>query len=578
MINQKFRDYLKEKGIKPEEVIPPEELRKIVSSGNVPSEEKLWKMVKIGKGTPEEAITNPKLFYYSYEFQRAHLFVEVNKKATELIERYFSPGVRTNSGSAYPPAGQMAALRSVALFPLFKNRAVTSTNEGMSITLMDASGIGPETGSYDGALARSLSKYHDAMIQGGQFACAIRGYTPLYTKLYSYSLIAHGAQTLGFWNFYGFSMCEDTNIGHPEMMKAVKEISYTVGDVEEYLIGAKVKPAKVALGWSSTTDIWDASIPEEAFPPFSAGNNIYPMERHCLYYALRHNQIPVDILSEEDLIDGYLKNYKVYYLVGDHLRKEAAEAIRDWVKEGGILVSVAGGGLYDNFNRPLDTLKDVYGIKEAKLKKITNWMRPKVELLHAKPIDTISFSNSELKGLKLDAYAYKQTFTPSTGKVIGKYEYGKPAALINNYGKGKAIIIGTLPGFAYIKPSIPMLPYGRSTYSKDELTSFIPTDYSNDVRKIVGFPINLARVVKEVETSEPLVEATIMQCKDKNTILIPLVNYSLKDISALKIKLNIKGIKSIKSQKQGEIKYEQTKDGVTFTLSLKLVDFLILKR
>ena len=575
IINQKFRDYLKEKGIKPEEVIPPEELRKIVSSGNVPSEEELWKMVKIGKGTPEEAIKNPKLYYYSHRF-RTYIFAEVNKKATELIEKYFAPGTRTNSGSIYPSVGEGPTLaRGVDPFVLFKNRGVTSYFSEISWVGGTPASLGAETGSYEGSLARAFSKYYNIPMETYLICDANRGYTPIWVKLYAYSLISQGITGL---DFFALCITECNAIGYPEMLKAIKEISYTVGDVEEYLIGAKVKPAKVALGWSSTTDIWDASIPEEAFPPFTAGNNIYPMERHCLYYALRHNQIPVDILSEEDLIDGYLKNYKVYYLVGDHLRKEAAEAIKDWVKEGGILVSVAGGGFYDNFNQPLDTLKEVYGIKTERLNKITNWMRPKLELLHAQPIDTITFSKPGLKGLKLDAYAYKQTFTPSTAEVWGRYEDGKPAVLCNNYGKGKAIIIGTLPGFAYVKPAIPLLPYGRSSNTEEELSFFIPTDYSKSVRKIVGFPISLAKIDKEVETSEPLVETTIMECKDKNTLLIPLVNHSLKDISALKIKLNIKGIKSIKSQKQGEIKYEQTKDGVTFPLSLKLVDFLILKR
>jgi len=576
-LNLKFREFMQQQGVEPEEVIPLQELKKIVASGKIPIKDELWTMVKLGDGSSTEALFNPKLFYYSYSFQREQLFVEVNKKATELVEKYFAPGTITNSGSSYPASGYVAAIRNVDLFSLFKGKAVMSTYEGMSVTAMDASGIGPQTGSYDGTLSRALSKYHNAFMQGVQFACAIRGYTPFYTKLYSYGLVAQGVKTLGFWNFIGYGM-EDSNISQPQMMKAVKEISYTIGDVEDYLIGAKVKTAQVALGWSSSTDIWDAAISPKEIPPLTAGNNIYPMERHCLYYALRHNQIPVDILSEEDVIEGYLRNYKVYYLVGDHLKKETAAAIKEWVNNGGILVSVAGGGFLDNFNQPLDTLKEVYGIKEEELTKITHWMRPKVELVHAKPLDTVIFTNPELNGLTLDAYAYKQTFNPTTAEVWGRYQDKKPAVLCNNYGKGKGIIIGALPGFSYVKPAIPLLPFGRSTYSDEELSSFIPTDYSDEVRKILGLPICLADLDRDAYVSVPLVETTIIECKDEKTIIIPLINYSTKAISSLKINLHIKGVKSLQSKIHGKIEYKQIKDGIELDLPLELVDFLIVEK
>jgi len=331
-----------------------------------------------------------------------------------------------------------------------------------------------------------------------------------------------------FLDYYSSAYPDECSfIGYPDILKGIKKVSYTMGEVEDYLLDGKVIKSDIAIGYSKTTNIWDLSIRlEDRKLP---GNTIYPQERQNFFYILRHLQYPVDILSEGDIIDGYLNKYKVFILVGDHIQKKAAEKLARWVKNGGYLISVAGGGIYDEYNKEISLMKEIFGIKGAKLEKKQHFMRPKLDLLYAEPVDTIRFVEDIPS---MDIYAYRQSFQVKNGKAVGFYRNGETAAVLNRYGKGKSLIIGKLPGISYLKGSFPLLPYGRG--GENELSNYIPTKFNDDVRKIVAY--FLKDIKAPVKCSEYLVEPVIMRSKTKkNTYYVSLINFSLKKIKNLKI-------------------------------------------
>ncbi len=538
-INEQFRQYLKEQGAPISDVL----------------------------GTETEK--DPALYYHSTYF-RTLLFARNCAGATKLVEEIFPAGSRTHSGSFLPSIGANPVLyHGIDPFLLFSERGVTAYSSEISWGMNTPDYIGPEVESYEGAIGRALAKYYDCPMGAYVISDPARGYRPDIVGLTAYSLAANG---FTFWNYYTMHFPEGCSIiGYPEMFKAIKRINYRLGVVEDKLIAARVVPADTALGWSLTTDIWD--IRDGEVEPFylSPGNTIYAGERTYLYLLLRHLGQRVDILSEADLTAGYLDKYKTYILIGDHLRPEAAAAIREWVRKGGTLISVAGGGLFDHYDRPLETLKEVFGIKNASLVKKAVTLRPKMELLHAVPLDTLT-----LNGAVLPVLGYRQAFTTAAGQPLGWYANGEIGAVANVYGRGKSLIIGTLPGTAYLYKAFPLVPYGRGG---EDLSEYNYPRYNQQVFQTMRLLLGSYLPVPSLHTSEPLVEAQLLKNKESGALYISLVNYSGRKVSGCEVMLDTKflgGIKGAESPYQKVVTVRKD-DVLKVRLNMDKFDFLILK-
>ena len=318
-VNEAFRKYASAKGVDPKKLLPRDKLAALPEKDK--QRDGLWKHVVLGLGTPAEAKECPELFYNSMKF-RSWLFTELCRRATLEIQKVFPAGTLTNSGSIYPSCGGVPVLeRGVNIFDIFKRRGVNSYCSEISWGRGGKPDfIGPQTLSYEGTLARALSKYQNYPLGSFVVVGAVRGYDPQFVFLGACALISQGVEYLFY---YELSPYNTSAFFHPEVLKTLKEVNFLTGAVEKDLTGVKAKVAKAetAIGWSSTTDVWDMTIePENKLLP---GNGIYPQERQQLYYMLRHCHVPVDILGEEDLADGGLKGYKVYFLVGDHLSRKS---------------------------------------------------------------------------------------------------------------------------------------------------------------------------------------------------------------------------------------------------------------
>ena len=290
---------------------------------------------------------------------------------------------------------------------------------------------------------------------------------------------------------------------------------------------------------------------------------MYAVERHYLYLLLRHLQMPVDLLSEADIEllyeadieEGRLTEYSVYFLVGDHLSRNAAAALREWVDGGGILISGAGGGLWDEYNQPLDTLKDVFGIRGARhyaaeqgeayvpgqvyevnardnrLEKHAQVLRAKLELIHAHPLDTITYGGHDLPVL-----GYRQAFAVEEGQTIATFKDGRAAIVANDLRKGKALIMGFLPGIGYLYKALPLRPYGRGG---EDLSVCLYPGYRPLVREAMAELLTTVwpQMGAPVTASNPYVEANLMVDAEQR-YYIAVVNYSGKPLDILRLRVD----------------------------------------
>lgn len=546
IISARFRDYLKSLGARPAELVGRAALADAVASGKT-DDDALWPLVNLCAGTPQDAAENPKLFYHSKVFGSL-VFADNCAAGVKLIEEIFPAGSRANSGASFPQIGHGVRRNWYDEFMLFRRRGMTSFGSEISWGLNGTPDyVGAQTESYEGAIGRGVAKYHDATLGPTHLlACKRYGYPADYVELSVYALASHGFRAVHYYlnaNFTGLDHC-----------KAMKKAGYAMGAIEDQLVGARVVPGKVALGWSETTLLWDQAVPTDSGYN-RPGNLMYSLERHYLYLLLRHLQMPTDLVTDADIEEGRLKDYPVFVLVGDHMTQKAAAALRSWVEAGGILISGAGGGLWDEYNRPLGLLNDVYGIKgprqyaqeqgreyvpgeayslnanDNRLEKTEQVLRAKLELVHAHPLDTITCGP-----YRLPVLGYRQSFTLAGGTAIGTFTAGSPAIVTNAFGKGKALIMGFLPGIGYLYQAFPLVPYGRGG---EDLSSYLYPDCKPLVRDAMSslmrslWPAMGAPVV----TSDPYVEANLMR-QTKGACFVALVNYSGKPIQDLSVRIH----------------------------------------
>ena len=244
---------------------------------------------------------------------------------------------------------------------------------------------------------------------------------------------------------------------------------------------------------------------------------------------------------------------------------------------GGQLFSPAGGGLKDEHDRPLDTLNEVYGISESKLRRIHRTMNLKIELPRQSPVDRLypTSKGAELGLPNTDAYAFRQEFPKPTGETFAHFaDRVTPAMVANQFGKGHAAICGLLPGVAYVKPCAPVGVFSRSL-EPDDLMHFRPTSFADPVRDLILLPVRQAGVAPVASCDPVYVEAVLWEHGDERLLI--LNNHSGEPLGNMKV--TIPGLASatgIRSQQGNQLKLTRTGDDLQIELPIRLFDFIFM--
>ena len=155
------------------------------------------------------------------------------------------------------------------------------------------------------------------------------------------------------------------------------------------------------------------------------------------YEAFYESNIQCDPMRLEQLRDYDL----VYAPFPVAMRDSTVSALLDWVKIGGTLVLEGCPGYvtehgYEPPLQPNRGLEDVLGCKQLNA--------------HLGPDRWTKLKVLSERGIVPGAL-YRQSFEPTTGTALGRYKDGTAAIVGNEYGKGRAMVVGTMPGYAYLK-------------------------------------------------------------------------------------------------------------------------------
>lgn len=557
--DRRFQEYLKGKGFSPMDFLRPEEGGKAAGL----SQDEQWKLVHLWGVLPTD---KPKLYYEAATF-RYRLWIEEMAQSTAQIEKNFPPATWT--GANYSPHLSVWPQVHKWIDPFKYGGMTMPWSEDWWWQVPEAS---PQSYGFLLDALRLAASYHN------QPTCFYTitdpGETPEHLTRMNYFALAHQVKILDHFAIYhqGFGTCDYIDFTLSQgMYRAIRSIIGAVAQADDRLADARLRPAEVAILLPKASDIWDTedllSNPNQdrATNLYWAQLNVNNHERKAIWLALRHAQIPVDLITDEDVAEGRLASYRVLYVVGSEIIADAAPKLREWVRNGGIIFADGGGCMLDQYRRPLPGIYLLYGVRKQELNRATRTIGPSRDLPRLSPLDTVSLSGlPELGQLNLEALCYRQALTPGVGaKVVGTFADGIPAAILNQYGKGRILLIGALPGLAYLKPAM----VDRKG---------LPESFPADLRSLIVLPTQWAGVKRQVVTSEPLVDATLME--GPNGAIVTLTNFRNDPIKELEVRLPaLPDARRVVSVRNGELKVSRP-DGIpTVSLPLEFGDFLLVE-
>lgn len=194
----------------------------------------------------------------------------------------------------------------------------------------------------------------------------------------------------------------------------------------------------------------------------SGSTDTYNSSVMGLFNALYAANLNVDIVNMDSLNVEKLSQYKAIILPFPYyLENKVVQLLRDWVFGGGLLISEAfhanangDTGLYETTVPGLD-MDEVFGVREGNVISFTIFegAYSNNTLTAQIPPIQITLEGCEKIEDKVQGYLFREELVSIGAKVLGRFENGAPAMTVNNYGMGKAVMIGTLLGCAYQKQS-----------------------------------------------------------------------------------------------------------------------------
>ena len=438
----------------------------------------------------------------------------------------------------------------------------------------------PQIISWQFAQMRCGVKYHNQPIHFYVMPHA-PGQLPGYLRRNLLLSVGFGARHIdNFWIAPAERFTENyVSWSYPDTFRVLHESIYDTAEAERLQVGGKVRPARVAVVTGKATDFNESRLmlPKEQDPfakdcknaPAQLNQILCRKDQQMLYLALRQAQHAVDVITEDDIVEGQLKQYDVVYFAGEWIDRRAVAKLDAWVESGGVLYACAGCGHLNQFNAPEPAMTKLLGLKGSTIEKDAVILRTLLELPLLPPIDTIT-----LNGQKVPAVGMRQRLAPASAKVLGTWSDGSAAVTVHEYGKGKAFAVGTLAGNSWMKTALKPIPWARG----GRKTVYNPTEFDPAATHLVRLGAEARKVEQPVTCSVAGVEGIVID--HPQGTLLTLVNWTNAPIQGLKVAVRLpatpKSVRSVTGQKPVPVSYAS---GVaSLTLDLAEGDFLLLSQ
>lgn len=396
-----------------------------------------------------------------------------------------------------------------------------------------------------------------------------------------YAMLMNGVKNIDLYLYGPISNIGPAWAEDPKALADIAAVTREIKPFEDAIADGRIRPRKAALLIAPTSDIMQKK------------DLYFLAERQALYLTLAHSNLPVDVVSEEEIEqDDALRNYSLLYVTDPNVREATQRKIAAWVQNGGSLWACVGGANWDEYNRPCTTLDAVFGVAKREMTTQEKWLPwssspygPHPVKYAYEQLDTLKASSELLAGaLEVPVWGVKLKCTPTTAQVLGRYQDGAPALLLNGYGRGQAMLVGALVGEAYVHQHYPdaMKPFPEMIDSVGKIGwSF---DGGAPARRMAVALAASAKVTCPVALSIPGIFTSVMDSPQgtllflNNASAVLVTDRKEAQIPTITVRMpETRAIKSVTSAKTGALEFAQRDGEVTFDITLPDTDVIMLK-
>lgn len=507
----------------------------------------------------EEASAEPRLFYHSMLFRPWVLANSINLTGKAMARHFKEPlAAPIDTSDAYIYTGYM--LRQGVNLLHWVRESEEVNDMGISSWLNDSATY--QLVSYKMEIIRCGTRYKRSP-QLMLTAIGVKDPTDILFAVFSG--LAHGLDEIWWFSYGPWYAANDHFSDRPCVFPAVEKINYAIGAAEDLLVSSEPRPAEVAILYSLASEVWGYARDEK--------DTKLVADRAGVFLSLLHDQIPVEILCDEDVVRGELDKFHILYVAGENITAAAARKIRPWVEKGGVLVGTAGTATRDEYNARLTVLDDVFGVARGEIQRAPKVV-PSGKLDELTPYDTVTDMI-----VAFVVSGNREHIHPAGGttKTIATF-YGNdsPAITENGFGRGKAYAYAYTPGVSYLRDGLTHKRKHPAFYKE----SYSPAVYSAAMRALINRPVKERGIRTPVDVDIPVIETGLRE--NEKGAVVTLVNYPRKPVRDLKVKvrgIEFAKIASVRSAVQGEdLPFEKADDGtVEIVTDLDLVDMLLLR-